>query len=85
MPKSRSASAPAHLLGALKAVNGRLLDGSVDRTDFLKTVLARWKELDVHEYPFIRNVVASRLPEHDERVEFLAGIDLILAEITASL
>jgi hypothetical protein len=42
------------------------------------------KELDAHEYPFTRNV-AAQLREHDDRAEFLAGIDLILAGIAASL
>jgi AcrR family transcriptional regulator len=66
------------------AVNGRLLEPSVDRADFLETVAARWKELDAHEYPFTRSI-AAQLRAHDDREEFLAGIDLILAGITASL
>jgi AcrR family transcriptional regulator len=66
------------------AANGRLLDPPVDRAAFLATQAARWKELDAHEYPFTRSV-AAQLREHDDRAEFLAGIDLILAGITASL
>jgi AcrR family transcriptional regulator len=66
------------------AANGRLLEPPVDRADFLETVSARWKELDAREYPFTRNV-AAQLREHDDRAEFLAGIDLILAGVTASL
>ena len=50
----------------------------------LRTVAARWRELDAREYPFIRNVVVARLPGHDDRSEFLAGIELILAGIAAS-
>ncbi|RKH68772.1 TetR/AcrR family transcriptional regulator [Corallococcus llansteffanensis] len=65
------------------AANGRLLDPPVDRADFLETVSAQWKELDAQEYPFTRNV-AAQLREHDDRAEFLAGIDLILTGITAS-
>jgi hypothetical protein len=66
------------------AANGRGLDPPVHRADFLRTVSARWQELDAHEYPFIRKVVVARLPEHDDRSEFLAGIDLILAGIATS-
>lgn len=69
------------------AANGqfarRALDPSVDRAAFLTTVSAKWQALDAHEYPFTRNV-AARLPEHDDRAEFLAGIDLILTGISAS-
>ncbi|WP_164002300.1 TetR/AcrR family transcriptional regulator [Pyxidicoccus caerfyrddinensis] len=66
------------------AANGRLLEPAVDRADFLETESARWKELDAHEYPFTRKV-ATQLRKHDDRAEFLAGIDLILAGIAASL
>lgn len=66
------------------AVNGRMFEPSVDRADYLAMASTRWKELDAHEYPFTRDV-AAHLREHDDRAEFLAGIDLILAGIAASL
>lgn len=66
------------------AANGRLLDPSVNRADFLEAVSTRWQQLDPDEYPFICNVVAVQLPTHDDRAEFLAGIDLILAGIATS-
>ncbi len=65
------------------AAQGRLLEPSVDRADFLAAEAARWKALDAHEYPFTRKV-AAQLREHDDRAEFLAGIDLILTGIAAS-
>ncbi|NRD53136.1 TetR/AcrR family transcriptional regulator C-terminal domain-containing protein [Corallococcus sp. AB030] len=65
------------------AANGRMLDPSVDRVEFLNTVSARWKELDANEYPFTRKL-AAQLPGHDDLAEFLAGIDLILKGIAAS-
>ncbi len=65
------------------AANGRLLKPTADRAAFLETVEAQWKELDADEYPFTRKV-AAQLREHDDRAEFLAGIDLILAGIGAS-
>jgi AcrR family transcriptional regulator len=65
------------------AANGRQLDPPVDRADFLETVSARWQALDAHAYPFTRNV-ATQLREHDDRSEFLAGIDLILVGVAAA-
>ncbi len=66
------------------AANARIHEPPVDRADFLEAEASRWKALDAREYPFIRSV-AARLREHDDRDEFLAGVDLILAGITASL
>jgi AcrR family transcriptional regulator len=51
-----------------------------NREDFLESAAARWRGLDPNEYPFTRGV-ADRLPDHDDRKEFLAGVDLILAGI----
>jgi AcrR family transcriptional regulator len=65
------------------AANGRLHVPAVDRADFLEQVSNRWKDLDAVEYPFTRNV-AAQLRAHDDRAEFLAGIDLILAGVAAS-
>jgi len=39
--------------------------------------------LDPEEYSFTRSV-ATQLRKHDDRTEFLAGIELILAGIGAS-
>lgn len=66
------------------SANGRMYDPIPDRADFLEKMAAEWKALDAHEYPFTRGV-ADQLREHDDRIEFLAGIDLILAGIEASV
>ena len=42
----------------------------------------RWTRLDPARYPFMHEV-APQLPEHDDREQFLVGIDLILTGITA--
>ncbi len=63
------------------AAGARLLAPETDRSAFLATVAAQWAQLDPAEYPFVRQV-ATQLPEHDDREQFLAGIDLILAGIT---
>jgi hypothetical protein len=65
------------------AANGRLFDPPVDRADFLATEAARWKGLDAETYAFTRSV-ATQLSKHDDRAEFLAGVDLILAGVAAS-
>jgi len=75
----------SYILGVSEqnAANGRMFEPAVDRADFLAAESARWKELDAHEYPFTRKV-ATQLRKHDDRAEFLAGIDLILAGIARS-
>jgi AcrR family transcriptional regulator len=64
------------------AAADRLLAQETDRSAFLATVAARWARLDPARYPFMRQM-AAQLREHDDREQFLAGIDLILAGITA--
>jgi AcrR family transcriptional regulator len=62
------------------AAGARLFARDTDRTAFLGAVAAQWAKLDPVEHPFVRRV-AARLPGHDDREQFLAGIDLILAGI----
>jgi len=52
----------------------------LNRTDFLESVASTWSELDPAEYPFACSI-AKRLPDHDDRADFLTGIDLILKGI----
>jgi AcrR family transcriptional regulator len=63
------------------AAAARLLPRDTDRSAFLATLAARWEQLDPAQYPFVHQV-ATQLPEHDDREQFLTGIDLILAGIT---
>ncbi|UNZ15959.1 TetR/AcrR family transcriptional regulator [Streptomyces sp. 891-h] len=67
---------------AANAVNARTVQPNTDRTEFLDAVATAWAELDPDEYAFTRSVT-DQLREHDDRAEFLAGIDLILAGLTA--
>jgi len=63
------------------AANARALAASkLDRSAFLATVAAQWAQLDPAEYPNMYRA-APQLREHDDRGQFLAGIDLILAGI----
>ena len=64
------------------AAGARLLARETDRSAFLATVAAQWTRLDPAEYPFVHRM-AAQLAGHDDREQFLAGIDLILAGIGA--
>jgi hypothetical protein len=73
----------AYILGVSRqnAANGQLArTQGLDRSDFLASVSTAWSQLDPAEYPFTRSV-AGRIRDHDDRVDFLAGIDLILKGI----
>lgn len=64
------------------AAGARRIPRGTDRAAFLGTIGARWAQLDPAQYPFVHRI-AARLPEHNDREQFLAGIDLILGGITA--
>jgi hypothetical protein len=53
-----------------------------DRTALLSAIAARWMQQDPVQYPFVHRI-AAQFTEHDDREQFLAGIDLILAGIAA--
>jgi AcrR family transcriptional regulator len=63
------------------AANARVLvHGAADRSAFLATIAAQWAQLDPATYPFVHKA-AVQLRDHDDREQFLAGVDLILAGI----
>ncbi len=64
------------------AANARAPRQETDRTAYLASVADDWAALDPEEYAFTRGV-AGQLREHDDRAEFLTGIDLILTGIAA--
>jgi AcrR family transcriptional regulator len=73
----------AYILGVSRqnAANGQLArTRGLDRSDFLEAVSTAWSQLDPEEYPFARSV-AGQIRDHDDRMDFLAGIDLILRGI----
>jgi len=68
-------------VGGRNAANGQLArTQGLDRSDFLEAVSTVWSHLDPEEYPFARSL-AGQLRAHDDRMDFLAGIDLILGGI----
>ncbi|MDN3356225.1 TetR/AcrR family transcriptional regulator C-terminal domain-containing protein [Actinomadura sp. DC4] len=58
----------------------RRAGGDPDRAAYLATVAEQWAQLDPGRYPFT-HAAATRLPEHDDREQFLAGVDIFLAGI----
>lgn len=64
-------------LAAQYAAGARLLIGVTDRSTFLATLAAHWAERDPDEFPFVHRI-SAQLRDHDDREQFLAGIDLIL-------
>jgi AcrR family transcriptional regulator len=68
---------------AANTASTRALPPDVDRAAFLDSVSTAWEALDPDEYPFTR-AVAAQLRDHDDRAEFLAGVDLVLAGITSA-
>jgi hypothetical protein len=68
-------------VGGRNAANGQLArTRDLDRSDFLEAVATAWSQLDPDEYPFTRSV-ARQVRAHDDRMDFLAGIDFILRGI----
>ncbi|MGW4079158.1 TetR/AcrR family transcriptional regulator [Streptomyces asiaticus] len=67
---------------AANSATARTRVPDVDRAEFLDAASKAWKELDPDDYPFTR-AVAAQMRDHDDREQFLAGIDLVLTGITA--
>jgi AcrR family transcriptional regulator len=74
----------SYILGVAgqNAANARLPTKIMDREAFLADVADRWSKLDPQQFPFVRRI-AEQLPGHEDRQQFVAGIDLILAGIEA--
>lgn len=73
-----------YMLGAagLNAANARVIPPGSDRSVHLSAAAAAWGSLDPADYPFTR-AVAEQMRRHDDREQFLDGIDLILDGIVA--
>ncbi|MCX7291305.1 TetR family transcriptional regulator, partial [Janthinobacterium sp.] len=72
------------LLNYLLGVSGQNAANAViarekglERAHFLDTMALAWSRLDAQAFPFARKV-AGQLRAHDDREDFLAGIDLIV-------
>ncbi|MFF4344229.1 TetR/AcrR family transcriptional regulator [Kitasatospora sp. NPDC001540] len=54
-----------------------VVDGLVERGEFLGRFAATWRALDPGEYPFLHDIVDA-FDGHDDRQQFLAALDLTL-------
>jgi AcrR family transcriptional regulator len=63
------------------AAGARVLGARTDRSAFLRGVAEQWERLDPVTFPFMRSLTEG-FDQHDDRIQFLAGIDLILAGAT---
>jgi AcrR family transcriptional regulator len=90
VPHTAQFTAASALLNYILGVGGQNAANAADardhvpqtsRAEFLGAVSDAWANLDPDEYAFTRSV-ADQLRDHDDREEFLAGIDLIVAGIT---
>jgi AcrR family transcriptional regulator len=54
-----------------------VLDGAVDRGEFLGRYAARWRELDREEFPFVHEIL-DEFAAHDDKDQFLAALELTL-------
>jgi AcrR family transcriptional regulator len=69
-----------HIVGVASqnALNAQLLGADGDREGFLDAVAERWERLAAGEGSIIGRL-AGQMRDHDDREEFLAGVDIILA------
>lgn len=73
----------SYMLGVAgqNAANARLLPPGTDRATSLAGIAARWTQAGPEAYPFVHRI-AAQMRDHDDRAQFLAGIDLILTGIS---
>ncbi|MET4047776.1 TetR family transcriptional regulator [Rhodococcus sp. 1163] len=70
-------------LAAQHAAVAKLLTRETDRSTFLGSIADRWTQLDPAKFPFLHQV-SPQLREHDDREQFLAGIDIFLAGVVTA-
>jgi len=68
-------------VGGQNAANARTQPPGTARTAVLAAEATAWKNLDPDDFPFLRTI-ADELRDHDDRAQFLAGVDLILAGVS---
>jgi AcrR family transcriptional regulator len=70
-------------IGAQNAANAEMARmQQLERSSFLTEMAAQWAALDPAEFPFVQSM-APHMPVHDDRADFLTGIDLFLEGIAA--
>lgn len=70
-------------VGGQNAANAQAAQArGAERAEVLGAVANHWSQLDAQAYPFVRSV-AAQMSAHDDRADFLVGIDLILQGMVA--
>lgn len=89
VPEQRRWAAVSALLNYILGVGGQNASNAqqgrqrgADRSATLGAIEHSWMQLDAAAYPFVRSV-AAQMHEHDDRADFLVGIDLILEGLAA--
>ncbi|MFC6644543.1 TetR/AcrR family transcriptional regulator [Granulicella cerasi] len=89
VPKAQQWSAISTLVGYIlgiskqNAVNRQFgITHNLDRSEFLDRIATKWSQLDAKTYPFTHSI-ADRIRTHDDRDDFIAGLNLILRGINA--
>jgi AcrR family transcriptional regulator len=67
-------------VAAQNAGNALLVPRDGDRAALLGSIAQQWTGLDSKAFPFL-HAISTRLAEHDDREQFIAGVDLILVGI----
>lgn len=55
-----------------------VVSGEVSREEYLASAAAQWRALDAADFPFIHHIL-DEFDGHDDRDQFLGGLDLLLA------
>ena len=55
-----------------------VLDGAVDRDEFLGRYAQAWRELDPEDFPFVHEIV-DEFDGHDDADQFRSALELTLA------
>jgi len=81
VPATRHWATVSVLLNYIVGVGGQNA-GNAQAARARSAIADAWLQLDARDYPFVR-AVAAQMRAHDDRVDFLAGIDLILDGLDA--
>lgn len=57
-----------------------VVSGEMSREEYLAAATAQWRALDAERYPYIHHII-DEFDGHDDRDQFAAGLDLLLAGI----
>lgn len=57
-----------------------VVSGDVSRTEYMADATAQWRALDPERFPFVHHII-DEFDGHDDRDQFIGGLDLLLAGI----